>query len=357
MPKYTKVNITKDDLRKIIYFILMKFRSDPLHHQGTSVKRDLIGGYIERWFNKIAETVIFDNLLKNKKYSVVSDYFLYGNDSEKNAPDIIGIKTNKNKNIPFIQYNNGRWESVEKMPKIEVKVIRKDQWLLGVREPQMVDDYYVFIESDLKGDYLTAIFEEDVFNSKYFKELIINSDYVANDENNLLIKQVPMKKTEQIGTMRLIGTYSKNELRKNTTLCKKKISPYYFSNVENVKRITQPSSDNKLLNIDTNGVASYNGPNKKDVYLPFSIFAKNNTTPKLIIKKMNKGSVYLKSETQLSINGETINSGLIKINFKKFERSSSWNENIASKYMLEHYGNDSTRKLVSEFDIIYSKNK
>ena len=108
----------------------MKFRGDPLHMQGTSAKRDLIGGYIERWFNKIAETVIFDDLLKGKNYQVVSDYYLYGNDSDKNAPDILGLKTSSGKNIPFSRYNNGTWTPVEGMPKVEVKVVRQDQALL-----------------------------------------------------------------------------------------------------------------------------------------------------------------------------------------------------------------------------------
>ena len=103
MSKYTKVEITKDDLRKIVYFILMKFRGDPVHLQGTSAKRDLIGGYIERWFNKVAETIIFDKLLEKKNYDVVSDYFIYANDSEKNAPDILGLRSNRDPALPNLR--------------------------------------------------------------------------------------------------------------------------------------------------------------------------------------------------------------------------------------------------------------
>jgi hypothetical protein len=58
MAKYNEIEITPDDLKKIINFILMKFRGDPLHMQGTSSNRDLSGGYIERWFNKSRDSYI-----------------------------------------------------------------------------------------------------------------------------------------------------------------------------------------------------------------------------------------------------------------------------------------------------------
>lgn len=143
----------------------MKYSSDSLHMQGTSSKRDLVGGFIERWLNKLAETAVFDNLLQDKPYKAIPDYFIYNNESEKNAPDILGIKDNK-KTIPFVQYNDGRWETVDDSPRVEVKALRKDQYLLGIRQPQMIDDYYVFVESDLSPDYLTMIFEDEVFNEK-----------------------------------------------------------------------------------------------------------------------------------------------------------------------------------------------
>jgi hypothetical protein len=40
------------------------------------------------------------------------------------------------------------------------------------------------------------------------------------------------------------------------------------------------------------------------------------------------------------------------ITFKVFERSSSWEENISSKFMLEKYGKDSTKELLALFDKI-----
>jgi hypothetical protein len=186
-----------------------------------------------------AETVIFDDLLKNKKYQVVVDYFVYGNDSDKNAPDILGLKTDRGLNIPFAKYNNGTWYSVKNMPKIEVKVVRQDQSLLGVREQQMNDDFYVFIESKLEGDYLTAIFEDDVFSGNYFEEIEMSEDFILSDNDSQIIPHKKMTKATKIGTMRLIGIYSKEEVRKNTTLCSKDVSPFYLSEVANVDKINK----------------------------------------------------------------------------------------------------------------------
>ena len=43
------------------------------------------------------------------------------------------------------------------------------------------------------------------------------------------------------------------------------------------------------------------------------------------------------------------------IKYKKFERSSNWNENVVSKYILETHGRDSTQELISTFDKLTSK--
>lgn len=348
--KHPEIPITKNDLRKIIYFILMKFRGDPLHRQGTSAKRDLIGGYIERWFNKIAESVIFDNLLKGKNYKVVLDYFVYGNDSEKNAPDILGLETNKSRIIPFARYNNGTWVDIANMPRIEVKVVRKDQTLLGIREPQMIDDYYAFIESDLEGDYLSAIFEDEVFQNKFFEELAMENDFIQSDEDNQLVQLIKQIKAESIGTMRLIGIYTKAELLNNMVLCTKGVSPYYFAeavNVETGRGLV--NTDKVYLGVSEIGLVKYESPNGK-IYLPFSILGLKQNKMKIL--KRNIGSLYIEAPDALNINGFKVNPGIVKLVFKKFERSSGWAENVTSKFVLENFSKDDTDKLVNKLDSI-----
>ncbi len=349
--KYEPVEITKEDLRKIVYFILMKFRADSLHVQGTSSKRDLLGGYIERWFNKVAETVIFDDLLKNKEYNVVSDYFLYANDSEKNAPDIIGLETKDGNNIPFVKYKNGSWHAVEGMPRIEVKVVRKDQNLMGVREAQMIDDYYIFIESDLEEDYLSAIFEDKVFKKKYLDQLEISKDFVESDDSRQLISHWKLKKNNKIGKMRLIGVYAKEEVEGKFTSCSIGVKPYYFAGA--TKNFNKKIDHNKKVGeLEVkNGLAQYNNGN--EVYLPFPIEGLNRNQRILV---SNKGSVYIDLENDVLINGEKVEKGVVKIDFKKFDRSSNWCENIALKTFIEEKGNDATDDLIKLFDDIVGFN-
>ncbi|MCX6712271.1 MAG: hypothetical protein NT041_01100 [Candidatus Vogelbacteria bacterium] len=345
MSKYSEIKLTKDELRKIIYFILMKFRGDPLHHQGTSAKRDLIGGYIERWFNKIAESVIFDKLLEGKSYKAVSDYFIYANDSDKNAPDIIGLDKNGIK-IPFVKYCDGTWKNVPNMPRVEVKVVRKDQSLVSVREPQMIDDYYAFIESDLEGDYLTAIFEEETFGDKYFKQLVLGQEFIESDKDNQIIPHAKVTKTKTIGTMRLIGIYTKEELKRNSVMCGKKVSPYYLGGVSNTNLKSKTRLNEKLV-CDKDGRFTYKYDNSY-ISLPISINADGKA--KITIIKKNKGSIYLHSNKAISIAGVELKEGDIKIDYKKFERSSGWEEHIVLKGDLEKYGKDSTTELVKIFD-------
>ncbi len=329
----------------------MKFRSDSLHLQGTSSKRDLLGGYIERWFNKIAETFIFNDLLEDKNYDVVSDYFLYANDSDKNAPDIIGLKLKNGDHVPFAQYKNGTWKIIREMPRIEVKVVRKDQALLGVREPQMIDDYYVFVESDLEEDYLSIIFEKQVFKKRYLRELKNSEEFIDSDDFNQLIPHKKMKKAENIGTMRLIGIYTKDELRRKFTLCKTGTSPYYFSGV--TKEFGKKLDDKDFIGEleIKNGLCKY--CHGDEVYLPFPV-EKIKNNQRIIVS--NKGSVYICLEKDAIINGEKVKKGIVKIEFKKFDRSSKWDENIALKTFIESRGKDSTHDLLCLFDKISEAN-
>lgn len=339
--EYPEIEITAEDLKKIIYFILMKFQTDSLHMQGTSSKRDLLGGYIERWFNKSAENIVFDGLLEDKPYTVIPDYFLYNNDSEKNAPDILGLKM-KDTVVPFVKYDNGRWESIPNMPRIEVKVVRKDQSLVGVREPQMIDDYYVFIESDLAEDYLASIFAEDVFDKRHFQSLETSREFILNDEDAKIIPHKEYKRPDFIGSYKLLGIYKKDDFQKGTTFCGKKVSPYYFSDVENI--VCKGNTEEKISTI--NGIYTYNYDD--NIYLPIHIEGGKN----LRLIKKHKTTFYLESEKSLKINGKELDAGTIKVSLKMFERSSNWEENVCTKDILPLTVKDSTQELIQLFDRI-----
>lgn len=346
MQSYPRLEITKEELIRTVYFILMKYGSDSLHMQGTSSKRDLIGGFIERWLNKLAETAVFDALFKDKPYKAVPDYFLYNNESEKNAPDILGIRDDK-KIIPFVQYNDGRWETVGKNPRIEVKALRKDQYLLGIRKPQMIDDFYVFVESDLSPDYLTMIFEEAVFHEKNLDLLKVDQKFIKSDKNSSIISPIHPKRAEIVGSFRLIGTYTKEQILNNTVSCKPKVSPWYTKNVSNVARVLKAVGGEKLIVNDKKFTYNYGNL----VYLPVAIEGNLENT---FLIKSNKGSFFLSTDSELVVNGTRLAPGFIKVEFSEFKRGSSWDENLAVKNSFEIFTQDSTNEMIQAFDGAYT---
>lgn len=346
MRKYATVNITKEDLIRTVYFILMKYKADLLHMQGTSAKRDLVGGFIERWLNKLAETSVFDYLLKEKEYKAIPDYFLYGKD--KDAPDILGIKDHS-KTIPFVQFNNNGWDTVLNSPRIEVKALRKGQYVLGVREPQMIDDYYVFVESDLELDYLALLFEDSVFGDENFNLLKVDSSFIKSDIHSNIFTPIRPKKPENIGTFTLIGTYTRDQVQKHTVLCKPKICPFYAKTISNAGRVSQKARRREKILVD-NGKFTYKF--KKVLYLPLAI--SGDTSTAYIVKK-NKGSCYIETDKDISINGVRLAPGFIKIQFNKFERNSKWSENMAVINSFEIFAKDSTSQMINHLDEIYRK--
>lgn len=342
------VDITKQDLLKAIYFILMKFNADIYHTQGTSSKADLLGGYIDRWFNKTAESLIFNKLLENKGYSISPDYFLYGNDTEKNAPDILGIEKGE-KTIPFVKYNNGSWEKVEKMPRIEIKVFRNSQSLFSIRESQLMNDYYAIIQSNLQPDYLSTIFDQALYQNNFLEDFKINSAYIKSDTNKSLIEPFKLQQQEKIGTLKLIGIYT-DEIMKDICLpFKEDENPYYLDKAENVSTAYGKKSTTGLI-IDITGRAYYSF--NKNRYLPF--FIKNYDGYSLEVLRANGASLYINAPKDLVIDGKEVKKGIVKISFKKFDRSSKWNEYISTLAFIENYAIDCSSDLITLFDKIAS---
>ena len=342
--KYPQIEITDDELKKIVYFTTMLFKADSLHMQGTSAKSDLIGGYLERWVNKSAESIIFDELLKDKSYEAVCDYFLYsGKDVQKNAPDILGLKNNNGAHIPFVKFKDSKWVRVEGRPRIEVKVMRKNQYLATVREPQMIDDFYVFIESDLEPDYLTSLFDTNVFDDKYFNELSMDDSFIESDTENNLLTHVKPNRASKVGTMRLMGIYTKEEFKRLSILLAKSESPYYLQRSEAHSGLRIYGVCDEQLAVSEEGLVVYSNGEDGPRYIPFLVEDCSSRSLKLLGK--SKSTAIIKTEEKIKINGQEFDPGFIKLCFTKFERGSAWDENTVSKYVLEKIGKDS-RKLL-----------
>lgn len=345
----TIAEFTKKDLLKAIYFILCKFSLDALHHQGTSSKRDLIGGFIDRWINRISEHAVFNKLLEEKSYKVVSDFFLYSSDSEKNAPDILGLVDNAGNPLSvFSKYTDGAWIQERGMPFIEVKVFRKDQKLISVRESQMNDDhFYAFIESNIAEDYLSILFEEDLFSEKIMESLKMDQAFINSDNENQLLDPVTINRPKSIGNFKLMGIYKGSELKKHSVKLEKKQGIYYLKTVEPPKTLPKTSID-EILGSEQD-IFKYN-----DGYLPLYL----KTDDEVEIIKRNKGNCYLKSYGTLTVNEHNLKPGIHKLIFTEFQRTSNWEEYVGYKNTFDNEKNkdfaikpeDSTEHLLSLFD-------
>lgn len=346
MEKKVECEFKPEDLKKLIYWITLKFKEDEFHHQAASAKSDLIGGFFDRWFNRASEFIMFRGLLKDKKYDVVIDNFLYGQDTKKNAPDVIGLKDEKEKVlVKFALFNNGDWEVIPNMPFIEVKTNREKQKLIAVGDTQMSENhYYVIVESHVREDYLITLFEESVFNEKIFKELTVSKDFIKSDTNNQIITPQQIKVKKDLGYFRLIGIFKGDEIKKYCLLAGldsqgNPQKPYYFDSVEKIEEIKHKVDENI-----PEGAFSY-APD----YIPFSILFHKKDSKITAVKKY-KGHVMVKIEGKIKINDEFFEDGYYKISFKKFDRSSKKKEYIGDKSVFDNIAKDVSEELVKEFD-------
>lgn len=347
---YSEIEITSEDLKKVIYFIFMKYKSDMLHQTGTSSKSDSIGGFIDRWVNRISEFVVFDHLLKGRNYKVSPDYFLYDNQSEKDASDLLGLEDKFGKVIPFIKFNDGTWKRVDDLPKVEIKTVKRNQYLAGVRDTQMDDDYYVFVESNLDSEYLASLFSRDIFDDSVFKEIDMNKeDFIERDPRNLLISPFRISKPTNIGTLRLIGTYLKDDFLSHTVLFVEKEPLRYLKKIE---KITTLSHVGRYL------LKSPSSPNIKDgsfvnsltTIKSLPIFVSNNNFQ---ILGGSQSTIYIDAHENIKINGLEYPKGKLKLSYAHMERDSNWREYMAGKDYLRIACKDRTDELIERFDSIY----
>jgi hypothetical protein len=348
------IEFTFDDLIKIAYFTLCKFKQDSLHMQGTSAKRDLFGGFLDRWVNRAPEFVMFNAILRDKKkqYFVISDFFLYDDNSIKNAPDVFGLSDGK-RIVHFYRFNNGEWERQEKAPHVEVKTLRTSQYLSGVRDPQLDNEhYYAIIESEFELDYMTILFKDEFFDEKHNREIQMDSTFIISDDKKQLITPptaTELRPPRNAGKFSLLGVYKGDEIRRLSTLCTVGINPYYLKSFN--------KSDAKLhgcIDIISPGQLIYKYKYDEEIeYIPFYIESKDQ----IRVMKKNKGSMYIESSCDFKLNGQTCTNGRWKLEFAQFDRSSGWDEWICSKELLRLVGNDKTEELLSLFDGIWNNSE
>jgi hypothetical protein len=346
-----------NDLKKIIYWTICKFNTDKFHYQGTSEKSDLIGGFFDRWVNRASEFIIFKNLLRDKPYEAVIDWFFYGPDTEKNAPDILGLQDKKGKVIAkFVEYQDGDWKYISG-PWVEVKTNRKAQSLVAVRQSQMNDDhYYVIVESDIRDDYLVAILEDSVFIDKMEKEFAMSKDFIKSDVNKSLIFPPKLAKVSDLGHFKLIGIFKGDELKKHCILCKGKTkktvaeSPSYIIGIKRIKPVESLSGEKLKEGLTGISIRYKSKKESKEAFtVPIAIKYLTKDTEIKILKTL-KSYIIIFVKGKVQIDDQIIETGFYEIDFKSFTRNSSANEYVCSKTALETHAKDYSEELISKMD-------
>jgi len=347
-----EITITRDDLLPLMYFIVSIYQQGKTHRQGISAKSDLIGGYIDRWINKLPENIIFNKILcADKNYKVINDYFIYGTElkSDKNAPDILGLKT-KNGIIKFAEFEDNTWNNCGGMPHIEVKTSKTNQKLVAVRETQLYDsNYYVFVESNFANDYLLSFFVEDYFNDEVLKSINMDTSFIKSNRNKIISQPIRIKPldNENIGSLKLLTIMNGLEFRENATKVNAKENIYYFNNIEEVDKVYRENKDIILRDY----INSYGHVHFGKKIIPIE----TDKFDKIKIKSIFKSSIYIEALDNCCIYNEDIYKGKIyKIGIGEFERNSNNIEYIMLKKQFSK-GLDKTQELIELLDTIANK--
>ena len=364
------VELEKDFLIESCYWIVSKFREDDFHHQQTLSRRDLIGGFFDRWINKTHELLIFDKLIK-KDYSVVNDTFFYGQGTKKDAPDVIGLKDKNGKKFPFALFDNGSWELQPECPHVEVKTFRSNQYLVTIPKNQYDDNhYYVLLNSCIRSDYLLSLFDvNQFFNEKYYNNILNNSDkvFLKNENDKKLIRPSILEENKDIGKYELLGIFKGEEIKKYSQCLGEGKKPWYLSEVTDCPRwndsgavepfelntgfyIINENSD-KSKNIKKVDLKDLNNPD--EIGIPFYIEIPNRSNVK--VKKIIKSAIDIEVKGNIEINGVDYDEGMHRLNLKKFNRSGNKVEYVSLKTTLKYCANSSKTELIDIFDSLYEK--
>ena len=309
-----KACLTYPFLKKSCYWIVYKYNIDDLHIQQNSSRGDLIGGFIDRWINRIPETLIFNQLLednmKDEGITVVNDIFLYKDSESKSAPDILGLRKDE-KIYPFVKFNNGFWDSQGvDFPFVEMKTFRENQSLITIPKNQFyLDHYYTIVESHIHENYLLSLFSRDFFSEDFssnYKELIKHFK-ISDDYNQLIIPDRNIEKNKDLGYYELLGIYKGNILNEFSITAGKtgeKIDkPRYL------KKIEEYEYGDEI--IQSSVVYEYFSEKRS-----IPIFFKIPDDSKIRIVNIDDDEITIKVEGDVEINGKSFSSGNYDLVFK-----------------------------------------
>lgn len=348
--KFLTVDVSLETLKKYCIWSIIKFFKDEYHVQQNSTRNDLLGGFLDRWINRIPESLIFQELLKSEEFDVVNDDFFYIDESAKNAPDVIGLvrckedsessefeslnKDEFNRFYQFYTFNINQWSKFDDdAPFIEMKTTRSSQKLATIakRQDNIDENYFVLVESNINDYYLLYLLDKKIFNESYnfnvdgsfFKndlDIIELPNLAINNEINSLVHKGIISYGDEIES---IGDYQLCGIFKGTTIKEfssevgldqedKPISPRYLKDMDELYKDEKIYDNSFELEYHADAIKSI--PILVNVLDNSSIFVEDIYNEGLLVSV--EGEIEL-----FELNGnfiEKIPSGFYKFKFETF---------------------------------------
>ena len=349
--KKIEVELTEEYFKKTIYWIICKYNMDEFKREQSSSKQALLGGFIDRWMNKAPEFLIFSKLLEDKNYDVVTDTFFYTKGESKNAPDIIGLVDKQGVYYPFAKFNTDKWQLIENTPFIEMKTFRSNQSLVTIPYTQFDENhFYVIVESHLEEGYLSAIFDDELFENNEYYEFISSShdDFIISNEEGIIKNPVKLEKNNELGSYYLLGIYKGKDLKNYSQVVEQGDKPIYFR-----EETESPSRLQKRFKVDSTEIPSglyYFDNDDKNIPCDIKIYQDS----KLTIEYKTKKTLDVNVEGRVEVDGKRLSAGLRRLKFDEFEKNGQIKEVVLTKSILECFNNEIsyTDELISIFDDI-----
>lgn len=307
-------------LETFLYWISQKYREDSYHRNSSSGKDDMLGAFYDRWTSRLSEYVIFEELLENKEYSPIIDFYLYDQETEKDAPDVLGLK-NGDEVTKFCEFSGGQWNMIDDRPFIEVKEFKTNQNLVTIPENEFrKTDYFVLTVSHINKSYLINFMREDLFSDGVYERLEMSEEFLQDKEGIIPLKSPNETDLDQdLGEIELLAVLKNQKLK---DLCKR------LGDSEDVAHIHEIEKKEKIATwhpaieeVEQELVEGENQvkPKNCDIeVLPFHI--SKESIGDISVEAKSKSSMYIKSDCRFRLNGRMLESGVYKLNWRDFER-------------------------------------
>ena len=367
-----EITFNKDDIIERVYFItkLVQNQKSTTMQGALTSKSDSMGGIFDRFINTLSDSLVFDKIIlpqiqTDKEVSVISDYYYYKPTKAIAgiAPDIFGINVN-GEQIPFTKFNN-KWEPAEEMPQIEIKTFKAKDQMISLRNQDYDDEYLVFVDLDLRIDYLVPFLDSNILNKELVQKMQMNdSVFIIDDKDSKITKVTPIDySSDNIGTLKLISVTNATDFMQQATFCEGNISVRRMKEI----RVRKVNVKSDLLH-DKLSLYANKSPRVNKLYEFNELWRKktnvgNNVAildfsadkiDKIEICKYNSNGVVITAlEQGCSFNDTTLEVGKqYSISFETLDRSG----NAGSEYFMQKecavYLNGIEQQLIDELENI-----